>query len=87
MAGRVTDYCLYYLGVDFKVKTISVDGNKAKLAIWVSDTQYFSNTEKAHLTCCLSVHNLKSPEDGTYVTLILLKHTIKDTDYSVLLFR
>lgn len=22
-------------GVDFKVKTISVDGNKAKLAIWV----------------------------------------------------
>ncbi len=23
-------------GVDFKVKTISVDGNKAKLAIWVS---------------------------------------------------
>ncbi|KFV19140.1 Ras-related protein Rab-18, partial [Tauraco erythrolophus] len=24
------------LGVDFKVKTISVDGNKAKLAIWVS---------------------------------------------------
>lgn len=27
----------YCLGVDFKVKTISVDGNKAKLAIWVSD--------------------------------------------------
>ena len=24
-------------GVDFKVKTLSVDGNKAKLAIWVSD--------------------------------------------------
>uniref|UniRef100_A0AAY5KPE9 Ras-related protein Rab-18 n=1 Tax=Esox lucius TaxID=8010 RepID=A0AAY5KPE9_ESOLU len=24
------------IGVDFKVKTISVDGNKAKLAIWVS---------------------------------------------------
>uniref|UniRef100_A0A8C6I1W1 RAB18, member RAS oncogene family n=1 Tax=Mus spicilegus TaxID=10103 RepID=A0A8C6I1W1_MUSSI len=23
------------IGVDFKVKTISVDGNKAKLAIWV----------------------------------------------------
>lgn len=26
----------YHLGVDFKVKTITVDGNKAKLAIWVS---------------------------------------------------
>lgn len=26
----------YLLGVDFKVKTITVDGNKAKLAIWVS---------------------------------------------------
>lgn len=26
----------YSLGVDFKVKTITVDGNKAKLAIWVS---------------------------------------------------
>lgn len=25
-----------YLGVDFKVKTIAVDGNRAKLAIWVS---------------------------------------------------
>ena len=24
------------LGVDFKVKTITVDGNKAKLAIWVN---------------------------------------------------
>jgi len=24
------------LGVDFKVKTISIDGNRAKLAIWVS---------------------------------------------------
>lgn len=23
------------LGVDFKVKTLAVDGNKAKLAIWV----------------------------------------------------
>lgn len=23
------------LGVDFKVRTITVDGNKAKLAIWV----------------------------------------------------
>lgn len=25
----------FFQGVDFKVKTISVDGNKAKLAIWV----------------------------------------------------
>lgn len=25
------------LGVDFKVKTLTVDGNKAKLAIWVSE--------------------------------------------------
>lgn len=24
-----------FLGVDFKVKTLSVDGNRAKLAIWV----------------------------------------------------
>jgi len=23
-------------GVDFKVKTLSIDGNRAKLAIWVS---------------------------------------------------
>uniref|UniRef100_A0AAQ4P3D8 RAB18B, member RAS oncogene family n=1 Tax=Gasterosteus aculeatus aculeatus TaxID=481459 RepID=A0AAQ4P3D8_GASAC len=23
------------IGVDFKVKTLSIDGNKAKLAIWV----------------------------------------------------
>lgn len=29
-------YFFLPLGVDFKVKTISVDGNKAKLAIWVS---------------------------------------------------
>ena len=33
--------CLFFLhepfctGVDFKVKTLTVDGNKAKLAIWV----------------------------------------------------
>ena len=25
----------FIVGVDFKVKTISVEGNKAKLAIWV----------------------------------------------------
>uniref|UniRef100_A0A3P9LZF0 RAB18A, member RAS oncogene family n=1 Tax=Oryzias latipes TaxID=8090 RepID=A0A3P9LZF0_ORYLA len=30
----MSDLCLHP-GVDFKVKTISVDGNKAKLAIWV----------------------------------------------------
>uniref|UniRef100_A0A8C5C8I3 RAB18A, member RAS oncogene family n=1 Tax=Gadus morhua TaxID=8049 RepID=A0A8C5C8I3_GADMO len=27
------------IGVDFKVKTISVEGNKAKLAIWVTKWQ------------------------------------------------
>lgn len=27
---------LVFLGVDFKVKTIAIDGNRAKLAIWVS---------------------------------------------------
>ncbi|ELK29733.1 Ras-related protein Rab-18 [Myotis davidii] len=27
------------IGVDFKVKTISVDGNKAKLAIWTQDSR------------------------------------------------
>ena len=26
---------LFCTGVDFKVKTLTVDGNKAKLAIWV----------------------------------------------------
>uniref|UniRef100_A0A1D5RKX0 Ras-related protein Rab-18 n=2 Tax=Macaca TaxID=9539 RepID=A0A1D5RKX0_MACMU len=32
------------IGVDFKVKTISVDGNKAKLAIWVrAFKMYFEN--------------------------------------------
>nr|XP_003733352.2 ras-related protein Rab-18 isoform X2 [Callithrix jacchus] len=31
------------IGVDFKVKTISVDGNKAKLAIWVSLHQHTKN--------------------------------------------
>lgn len=32
----------HYLGVDFKVKTITVDDNKAKLAIWVSkNTQWW----------------------------------------------
>lgn len=25
-----------FAGVDFKVKTIAIDGNRAKLAIWVS---------------------------------------------------
>lgn len=40
--SKITVICLknknvfLSLGVDFKVKTISVDGNKAKLAIWVS---------------------------------------------------
>jgi len=30
-------FCIVFdAGVDFKVKTLSVDGNKAKLAIWVS---------------------------------------------------
>ena len=29
-------------GVDFKVKTLAVDGNKAKLAIWVSYHGLFS---------------------------------------------
>jgi len=28
-------------GVDFKVKTLSVDGNRAKLAIWVSVCIYY----------------------------------------------
>ncbi|KAI2555366.1 ras-related protein Rab-18 isoform X2 [Macaca nemestrina] len=31
------------IGVDFKVKTISVDGNKAKLAIWVTLHQQTAN--------------------------------------------
>lgn len=26
---------MFFLGVDFKVKTLAVDGNRAKLAIWV----------------------------------------------------
>ena len=29
---------LFCTGVDFKVKTLTVDGNKAKLAIWVRTT-------------------------------------------------
>jgi len=28
-------------GVDFKVKTLSVDGNRAKLAIWVGLYVYY----------------------------------------------
>uniref|UniRef100_A0A8P4GG47 RAB18A, member RAS oncogene family n=1 Tax=Dicentrarchus labrax TaxID=13489 RepID=A0A8P4GG47_DICLA len=32
------------IGVDFKVKTITVDGNKAKLAIWVSDCALWRRT-------------------------------------------
>lgn len=32
----IDGFAPYLLGVDFKVKTITVDGNKAKLAIWVS---------------------------------------------------
>ena len=31
----VTVVELFCTGVDFKVKTLTVDGNKAKLAIWV----------------------------------------------------
>lgn len=27
-------------GVDFKVKTLTIDGNKAKLAIWVGLIEY-----------------------------------------------
>ena len=34
-------HCKHLLGVDFKVKTINVDGNKAKLAIWVKISLYF----------------------------------------------
>lgn len=26
---------VFFLGVDFKVKTLAIDGNRAKLAIWV----------------------------------------------------
>ena len=37
----ITTKCLKFLnenlGVDFKVKTLSVDGNTTKLAIWVND--------------------------------------------------
>lgn len=29
-------FCYHFTGVDFKVKTLTVDGNRAKLAIWVS---------------------------------------------------
>ena len=40
---RLSELCIimsafsffFCTGVDFKVKTVSVDGNKAKLAIWV----------------------------------------------------
>lgn len=38
-------------GVDFKVKTIQVDGNRAKLAIWVSVRLFF-----LHLT--ISIHDV-----------------------------
>lgn len=38
MLLKFRQYLFFHcLGVDFKVKTIAVDGNKAKLAIWVSD--------------------------------------------------
>jgi len=33
--------CWLIVGVDFKVKTLSVDGNRAKLAIWVSFHFYY----------------------------------------------
>lgn len=33
----VTIWFLIVPGVDFKVKTINVDGNRAKLAIWVRE--------------------------------------------------
>jgi len=33
---------VFNAGVDFKVKTLSIDGNRAKLAIWVClDVYYF----------------------------------------------
>ena len=45
----------YYLltGVDFKVKTLTVDGNKAKLAIWVS----FESFEKSRVCLLTSCDN------------------------------
>ena len=38
---------LYIAGVDFKVKTLTVDGNKAKLAIWVNICKHI---------CCRSLN-------------------------------
>lgn len=35
LLGCLSAFSFFFQGVDFKVKTISVDGNKAKLAIWV----------------------------------------------------
>lgn len=32
---------LKYSGVDFKVKTLAVDGNRAKLAIWVRNSSVY----------------------------------------------
>uniref|UniRef100_A0A673G3R4 small monomeric GTPase n=1 Tax=Sinocyclocheilus rhinocerous TaxID=307959 RepID=A0A673G3R4_9TELE len=41
------------IGVDFKVKTLAVDGNKAKLAIWVSSQSYFIPTFRVFLNVFL----------------------------------
>lgn len=49
MSDGLASHCL---GVDFKVKTITVDGNKAKLAIWVSDKLFsFSSVTLSKQKC------------------------------------
>ena len=40
IATVLTCLTVLILGVDFKVKTITVDGNKAKLAIWVNTSPW-----------------------------------------------
>jgi len=41
MCNVYAGFLLANVGVDFKVKTLSVDGNRAKLAIWVSLKFYY----------------------------------------------
>lgn len=66
------------LGVDFKVKTITVDGNKAKLAIWVSDKLY--SLSSVFLCDSKSVSFLKWPEDGAYVTPLNRVSVLRDPE-------
>ena len=84
--------CVYISGVDFKVKTLTVDGNKTKLAIWVGNSesyhrnmsiinQRFASTVQLHYNMpqYSAIFNIKWPCYGSRIDYFAVNHIITIT--------